>query len=141
MSYSIFVVNSSHQVFTSPNLIGDETIELYTSTNHVGIYLPEPPNDVVLLGREPEDPNHYPIVQEKDRYLLWGFTGNPDSMTPIGKELFINILFFLTSQEPKTESETTNLSIGENLLLFLLIPVIIHKRKVKSEINNSNRKY
>ena len=88
---SILVMNNSHPVFTLPNLISDETVQLYTSSSHVGIYLQTPSNDVVLLGREPEDLNHYPLVQEKDRYLLWGFTGNPGLMTQIGKQLFINI--------------------------------------------------
>lgn len=91
----IIVVDSSHDVFNTPNNLGvstDQTISIYSPTGNVGIYLPAPPENVVLLGREVTNPNHYPLVQEDERYLLWGWTASPDSMTQMGKDLFENVV-------------------------------------------------
>ncbi|MFX1516792.1 MAG: hypothetical protein ACFFC6_10805 [Promethearchaeota archaeon] len=89
---NITVVDSSHPFFNHPHSIPSGNITLYTSTGHIGINLATPPESVVLLGKEPTDPNHYPLVQQHERYLFWGFSASPTNMTQIGKDLFINIL-------------------------------------------------
>ena len=96
----IIVVDSSHDVFNTPNNLGvstGQTISIYSTTGHVGINLPTPPENVVLLGREVTDPDHYPLVQEDERYLLWGWTASPDSMTQMGKDLFENVVRWLAA--------------------------------------------
>jgi hypothetical protein len=72
-----------------------KVIELYKKTEHdkktgnVGVFLPDPPADVVLLGREIEDLRHYAIVQQGTRYVFWGFTAGPDDMTADGRKVFV----------------------------------------------------
>ena len=104
----IYVVDPSHRIFNWPNKIDippDKILNIYTSTRHVGIHLPSPPPDVVLLGRESYDTSHYILVQEKGRYLIWGFTKGPTMMTQTGKDLFINIINWLCSQPKITSVE------------------------------------
>lgn len=67
----------------------EDFIPVYEATNHVGIFLPKPAEDVLLLGREEKDAQHYPLLQQGSRYVLWGFTASPTQMTRAGKELFI----------------------------------------------------
>jgi len=98
---SIHVSDPSHPLFLAPNSIYIEpefrVLNLYTATGHVGIYLPSVPTDVEVLGREVGDPEHYPLVLEGRRYVLWGFTGSPDAMTSVGRELFVNLVYFVRS--------------------------------------------
>jgi len=68
-----------------------EAVALYTKTGHVGIYLPKPPDGVVLLGREEGDDHHYPLLRQGNRHVLWGFTGGPDQMTAAGKMVFVAV--------------------------------------------------
>jgi hypothetical protein len=91
----MIVVDSSNDVFKTPNNLGvttGQTISIYTSTGNVGIYLPSPPTNIVLLGREVGSSDHYTLLIENSRYLLWGWTASPDSMTQTGKGLFENII-------------------------------------------------
>jgi hypothetical protein len=89
----IYVVTPTHPIYNTPYPIPvppkDPILTVYTSTTHVGINLPDPPADVTLLGREPSDENHYPLVQQI-RYLFWGFDYAPSAMTETGKRLFVN---------------------------------------------------
>jgi hypothetical protein len=85
-------VNPSKSQFWSSSKVPTQDgklITLYEKTSHVGIHLPKPPEDVILMGREERDADHYPLVQQGSRYVLWGFTAAPDQMTRAGKELFI----------------------------------------------------
>jgi Mg-chelatase subunit ChlD len=91
----IYIVNPAHPVFDTPYEIPmprDQILTIYTSTTHVGIQVPKPPGDVTLLGREPDDPgqDHYPLVQQTARYLLWGFGRAPSDMTETGRRVFVN---------------------------------------------------
>ena len=63
-------------------------LAVYKASGHVGVYLPAPPEDVVLLGREANNATHYVLVQKGPRHVLWGFTGPPGQMTAEGKQLF-----------------------------------------------------
>jgi hypothetical protein len=98
---NIIVLDSSHDVFNTPNNLGvdtGQTISIYSKSTHVGINLPVPlPANVVLLGRNDAGQEHYPLVQEAPRYLLWGWEASPDSMTQIGKELFENVVNLMTA--------------------------------------------
>ena len=93
---SIEVVDPNCPLFSTPYSIvipEDRVLQLYTETNHVGIYLwPTIPESVTGFGREVNDVGYYPLVAEHNRYLLWGFTESPQKMTEIGKKLFINIV-------------------------------------------------
>ena len=96
----IYAVDTSHTIFNTPNAITipvDNLIELYTtSVGVVHIYLwPSIPPDVVTLGRHATDTGYYPLVQQGEIYLLWGFHASPDDMTQAGKDLFVNVVYNL----------------------------------------------
>ena len=113
----VYVVDPSHPVFHQPNLIAPGAdpfqLELYGSTGHVGIYLTEIPQDVHVLGREVGDSNHYPLLLEKEKYLLWGFTGSPSSMTDPGRLLFINCVSFYAGLRCGGKSQCTRFVRGD----------------------------
>jgi hypothetical protein len=100
----VYIKDNSYSVFRDPNEIPSGDVKLYTKTDHVGIYLPSPPSNVVLIGREVSDEDHYPIVLQDGRYLLWGFTGSPKDMTSEGKRLFVNIADHLATGKAITVS-------------------------------------
>lgn len=82
---------------TSPiDLPKDRTLELYTSSRHVGIHLPRIPEKTSVIGREVRNETHYPIVEYDSRFMLWGFTGSPKTMTETGKAVFIHACKYLT---------------------------------------------
>lgn len=94
---SIFCVIKTHHVFTSPTMItipGNNIIQLYSESGHVGEYAPSLNQGVLLIGREPTDANHYSIVSENSHWL-WGFTNSPTYMTQTGKYLFLNIVDYM----------------------------------------------
>ncbi len=94
-----YAVDTAHQVWHSPYPIpmaSDRIVEVYKHTTQVGIYLPKPGPDITLIGREAADRNHYNVVQQTDRYLLWGFQGGPGTMTEIGQHLFVNVVRYMT---------------------------------------------
>jgi hypothetical protein len=51
--------------------------------------------DVTLIGREVDDQTHYPIAQQTDRFVLWGFDGPPAAMTEAGRHLFVNLAWYM----------------------------------------------
>ena len=92
---SIFCMDTSLQIFKSPNPIpipGNFQIQLYNYSGLISEYGLQLPSGVLLVGREPFDPDYFTIVSENDKYWLWGFTNSPSSMTQTGKELLINIV-------------------------------------------------
>ncbi len=97
----IYVVEPVHQIFHFPNEISsppDRIIQLYTSTDHVGIGMVPIPPGVTCLGREPDDVDHYSLLQQDAQYVLWGFDNSPNAMTQTGKDLFINIVVWLQGE-------------------------------------------
>jgi hypothetical protein len=75
-------------LWAAAGLTDGKAVTLYEKTNHVGIHLPNPPADVVPLGREAVSPDHYALARQGDRFVLWGFTAGPDAMTADGRKLF-----------------------------------------------------
>ena len=104
---SIYVMDPSHQIFNSPTIIpipsppSPPDLLLYSEpTGEVGIYIPSAAPDLTLLGREVGDLNHYPLVQQGNRYILWGFAGSPVDMTTVGQDLFNNIIVYMITPVP-----------------------------------------
>lgn len=88
-----------HAIFTTPNMIvlpPDSVIQLYDSAcPTVEIWLPTKPPDVEPIGNTPGDSIYYRIIQQKVRYILWGFSDSPGNMTPTGKQVFINVIDYM----------------------------------------------
>jgi hypothetical protein len=69
----IYVVKPNHTIFKSPNAIlvpPDKIVQLYSAPCSV-------------------------LVQEGQN-VFWGFTASPESMTGVGKDLFINVVSYMT---------------------------------------------
>lgn len=99
---SIKVVDPNSSLFSTPYPIDipqDRVLQLYTETNHIGIYLwPTIPETVTVFGNEVDDVGYFPLVAQRNRYLLWGFEGPPDKMTEIGKKLFMNVVIWTANK-------------------------------------------
>ena len=95
---SIEVMDPNGSLFSTPYSIDipdDRALQLYTETDHIGIYLwPTIPETVTVLGREVNDKGYFPLVMEHNRYLFWGFRESPLKMTEVGKTLFINVVIW-----------------------------------------------
>jgi Mg-chelatase subunit ChlD len=99
---SVFTVNPEEVVWHDPYPIpiaGDQTVMVYTTTQHVGLYLPDPLDNVTYIGQEVGDPAYYILVAQDPHFTLWGFQGPPGAMTPAGKDLFINMIWFAMKTE------------------------------------------
>jgi parallel beta-helix repeat protein len=93
---SIYVVDPNSSLFGTPYPIDipeDLVVQLYTESNYVPLYLYPVPETVTAIGRDADNIGYYPLACE-DRYLFWGFTGSPESMTQVGKRLFINLVIW-----------------------------------------------
>ncbi len=92
----VYVVQPQHTIFNTPNSItipSDSVVSLYNvPSNEVAIFLPVPPLNVNLMGRDVILTSYYPLVQEKTKYFLWGFSDPPSKMTQTGNLLFLNIV-------------------------------------------------
>jgi hypothetical protein len=103
---SIYVTDPSHEIFQEPNSIeipDDGILQLYESSGHVGIYIPSASTEMTMLGRETGNKEHYPLLLEDNKYIFWGFTASPESMTDNGKLLFINILAYMSGIDTRSE--------------------------------------
>ena len=95
---SIEVVDPNGSLFNTPYVVDipeDRTLQLYTETGHIGIYLwPTIPETVTVLASEVNVKGYFPLVMEHNRYLFWGFTESPLKMTEVGETLFINVVIW-----------------------------------------------
>ena len=99
-----YAMDTSHRIFNQPMSISmppSQIIQLYnTSVATVVVHLPSIGPTITVLGRDIEQTSYYNIVQEKSRYVFWGFHASPDYLTQTGRDLFINAVFWLLGWEP-----------------------------------------
>ena len=105
---SIEVIDPNSPVFNTPYAIEipeDRSLQLYTKTDSIGIYLwPTIPETVTCFGRQINVPGYYFLVDEHDKYLLWGFIESPQKMTDLGKTLFINVIIWTANKAWESEN-------------------------------------
>ncbi|KYK38511.1 MAG: hypothetical protein AYK18_17005 [Theionarchaea archaeon DG-70] len=141
----IYVVDASHPIYDAPfpiTIPGDRILDLYTTTQHVGIYVKQPSKDITLFGREVDDFTHYPLVQQTDKYFLWGFRGGPAAMKEVGKHLFVNVAYYLAPGEPTptpssspSEMQTPPYSfIIYSVLLLVIVFMILYIYRISKRI-------
>ncbi|MCP4112748.1 MAG: hypothetical protein GY749_45675 [Desulfobacteraceae bacterium] len=139
----------THPIYNLPdkiNIPDDHVVQIYTDTLHIGIFLSPIPQNVTVLGREPSDNNHYPLVIENEKYLLWGFTGSPDNMTQTGKSIFINSVNYLTRDissgntggdiNGNSEVDLEDAIIGLKIIADISDSLPIN---LNADVNNDNR--
>jgi hypothetical protein len=89
---TIYVADPDCLLFNTPDsvaLSSDQKLQVYTQTQSVSIWLSVIPEGMASFGQLDVVSDQHLIVMEQ-RYLLWGFTGSPASMTEAGQKLFIN---------------------------------------------------
>lgn len=86
--------NASHRIWTTPNAIsvpGSGMVKLFNNpSSFVAVYLPGPISGVTAYGRQASDPDHFTIIGEGSRYILWGYASGPGDMNNTGKKVFMN---------------------------------------------------
>jgi serine/threonine protein kinase len=99
---SVYAVDPGHNIWNNPNDIavpGDQIVPMYASNGgFTAIYYPAPISGVVALGRQGNDANHYTIIMQNNRYILWGYYAGPASMTEQGRQVFVNTIKYLPIQ-------------------------------------------
>ncbi|MFW9937750.1 MAG: hypothetical protein ACFFD5_08880 [Candidatus Thorarchaeota archaeon] len=127
----IIVANDTHPIFTTPTDIPTGTIDLYTIGNYVNyIYLNPAPSYVSALGEDTGSVNYYSLCAQDNRYFFWGFTASPDTMTQVGKDLFINVIKYYAPLSGAIPSYNILLILGVSTIVASLI--IIKKIKTKN---------
>lgn len=95
----VYAVNAAHPIWKAPYDVYvpyNRLVTLYDSPNtHVATHMPSPVDGVLALGRQDNNDTHYPLIEEDSRYLLWGFYTGPGSMSQTGKDLFVNVVWYL----------------------------------------------
>jgi parallel beta-helix repeat protein len=94
----LYAPNPEHPIFNNPNIIEmprGNVVKVYNDLPGAQEeYAPYLDRGVALLGRSPDDLDHYPLVQEGN-HLLWGFFGRPKGMSASGVMLFENAVRLL----------------------------------------------
>ncbi len=92
----IFVADPSSPIWSEPfkiDIPGNSVLTLYKSSQpFAAITVTAPQPDLVLIGRQSDDPTHFPLIGQGDKFLLWGFSAGPSAMNTLGPQVFINVL-------------------------------------------------
>lgn len=100
----VFVENPGHRFWTTPNSISIPATNIPTlydnNSSFLAVHLPSPISGITPLGRETDDPVHYPIIMQGNRYLFWGFNDGPANMSSKGKKVFLNAIYTLINPIP-----------------------------------------
>jgi hypothetical protein len=98
---SIHVENTSNRIWTTPNSIsipGSQNLMVYDNNSPFqATYLPGPISGIVTLGSQVDDTEHFPIIMQNSKYLLWGFVNGPSNMSGKGKKVFLNAINMLST--------------------------------------------
>ncbi|NQT26937.1 T9SS type A sorting domain-containing protein [candidate division KSB1 bacterium] len=99
-----YVLDPWMSLYFEPHIIhvpADSILQFHSSSSNVAIAASTDPSLTLIAGVVDHN-NHYGIVKEEDRYLLWGFGAVPDSLTQIGRDLFVNLITYMVPWVPQT---------------------------------------
>jgi len=96
-----------HPYWTSAKFeqIDSDELILYSSSSHVAIHLSKLSPGEIPLGYEGHKKSHAVIMEQDQRYVLWGFTAPPDKMTELGKQMFVHTCQYV-ARAGRAERET-----------------------------------
>lgn len=88
------------ELFSHPYFLADMpdgTLLFPTDQPAVAIYSPKPLPGMLRVGQVPDDPAYFNIVQEKGRYLFWGYETPPtiEGLRVYSDELMVNAIWYL----------------------------------------------
>lgn len=96
---SCIVTDSSSSIYKSPKAItipAGNALPVYSSPNSMVCFFAPVPSavNVTLIGRL-TNTSYYPVCFEKNRYGMFGFTGNFSTLTQTGKDFLVNISYYV----------------------------------------------
>ncbi len=98
------VTDASAVIYKQPKTItipANHQLTIFSANSKViSFYAPfVPVSNVVLIGQEPgaTNANYYPVTLENNKYGLFGFYPNVNTMTATGKDFFINLVYYVGS--------------------------------------------
>jgi len=108
---NIYVVDPSQSLYSTPTPItipGNQILQLYTTATNVWVTGQSWDTDITLIGRDADNQNNYSIIQQAQRYVLWGYNNSPQDMTQIGKDLFVNLINYMIATGSAFQNMTLN---------------------------------
>lgn len=131
--FSIETLNNTHEIFNKPNDLPKGLIDIdYVGCTTCCLFFLEIPSNIMAFGRIP--PFTYTHLIEDERYFLWGFSNTPNTMTEIGKDLFINVLNYYSP--PADSNGFFGRIPGYNLFILIGIFSLSTLILLKKKINN-----
>ncbi len=105
---SIVCVDTSFVIYQSPNelsISSDTMLVLYNSDSKVAVeYGAVLEASVNKIGEVPNG-EYYSITSDQEKYWLWGFVDSPANMTQTGKDLFVNIVDYMSNTLVSVDEE------------------------------------
>ncbi|MHA1266184.1 MAG: hypothetical protein ACTSRS_13205 [Candidatus Helarchaeota archaeon] len=125
----INVTNSSSSIFTQPLAVSTTNpVTICTSVDTMAVYAPSPGTDIQLIGRETDEVNHYPIIMQQNKYILWDFNSTPAEHTTNGDNLFVNLVYYLDKGSIQPDIPGFELIF---VLLLLMIAIVFARNPFK----------
>jgi len=105
---SMVCVDTSFIIYKSPNSLlipSDTTLVLYNLSTKLAVeYGPSLDASVNKIGKVPSG-DYYSITSDQEKYWLWGYADSPENMTQIGKDLFVNIVDYMSNTLVSVDEE------------------------------------
>jgi hypothetical protein len=97
---SVIVTDPSSTIYKSPKEIAipaGNQLTIFSSPSYSQNFgtAGAPVANVVLIGKETPASNYYPVAFEKNRYGIFGFSDNVNSMTATGKDFMVNLVYYV----------------------------------------------
>ncbi len=93
-AYASYPTDSFWSTPSAITIPANQVVQLYNSAvSMLAVYNPAPVNGVHRIGRQTNDPNHYPLISQNAQgqcFTLWGFQSAPSAMTSTGQSVFVN---------------------------------------------------
>ncbi len=94
----VLVLDQNFTIWNEPSkvAVGSGVIDLYNNpTEFEAVYYPSPLENILPIGRQSTDAEHYSIMMQGNKYFFWGYRGGPSLMTTKGKKAIMNIIHYL----------------------------------------------
>ena len=91
-----FVIQPSHPIYKTPKAVsvpGDRKLKIYNAAvDVVALHMPNVYSSIEVMGRDLSSNEYYLLLQQSDRFILWGFNGSANQLTSSGQDLFGNLV-------------------------------------------------
>src|SRR5271157_426542 len=106
---TVRAVDEGNVIFNYPFMMPNGTFQVYT-TPVPNVEIPSSSWNITVVPLAAENSlatSPYTLMQEWNRYILWGFTASPANMTTDGKNLLINTIIFHAMNRTMKPVDTT----------------------------------